>query len=159
MAYCSLAWEYTSIKLILIFNIFFANQILMIMKRGKHICETLKGIRREIAEANEIDYSPTPCNHEGDCAGTCPACEREMRWLESQLRLRQSLGKAVTIAGLSLGAASLVSCNSCSMFQTSGKIADPDQAVLTDSTDEPEVEMGEVPDSTYCYIDTINAPE
>ena len=77
------------------------------MKRGKHICETLKAIRKDIAAANDIDYNPTPCHHEGDCEGTCPKCENEMRWLEKQLRARQALGKAVTIAGLSvaLGAA------------------------------------------------------
>lgn len=72
------------------------------MKQGKHICETLKGIRKEIAQANDIDYTPIECSHNGDCAGTCPACESEMRWLERQLRLRQSLGKAVIVAGLSL---------------------------------------------------------
>ena len=68
------------------------------MKLGKRICETLKGIRRDIAVANEIDYQPTECKHEGDCAGTCPKCESETRWLEKQLRARQALGKAVTIA-------------------------------------------------------------
>ena len=72
------------------------------MKKGKHICETLKGIRRDIARANEIDYNPEPCTHEGDCRGTCPRCESEVRWLERQLRVRQSLGKAVTIAGLAV---------------------------------------------------------
>ena len=72
------------------------------MRQGKRICETLKAIRRDIASANEIDYQPTPCNHNGDCAGTCPVCEDEMRWLERQLRTRQTLGKAVTIAGLSM---------------------------------------------------------
>lgn len=72
------------------------------MKQGKHICETLKGIRKEIAQANDIDYTPIECSHNGDCAGTCPACESEMRWLERQLRLRHSLGKAVIVAGLSL---------------------------------------------------------
>ncbi|MBR6283356.1 MAG: hypothetical protein IKR25_03565 [Muribaculaceae bacterium] len=82
------------------------------MKPGKHICETLKGIRAEIARANDIDYAPTECTHEGDCAGTCPACESEVRWLERQLRLRQRLGKAVTIAGLSIGiTAAATSCN------------------------------------------------
>ena len=81
------------------------------MKQGKRICETLKAIRSEIAIANEIDYSPTPCHHEGDCAGTCPKCESETRWLERQLRTRQSLGKAVTIAGLSLALGALSSCN------------------------------------------------
>ncbi len=72
------------------------------MKPGKKICETLKAIRNDIAKANEIDYTPTPCDHEGDCAGTCPACESEMRWIERQLRVRQALGKAVTIAGVSM---------------------------------------------------------
>ena len=135
------------------------------MQRGKHICETLKGIRSEIAAANEIDYSPRECQHEGDCAGTCPACESEMRWLESQLRLRRSLGKAVTIAGLSLGAASLVSCNSCSSFQTVGMVEDPNNPeIVSDSIDEP-VEMGEVVDSSYLFleepqeIDGVTQPE
>lgn len=72
------------------------------MKQGKKICETLKAIRSEIASANEIEYTPIKCTHKGDCAGTCPACESETRWLERQLRLRHALGKAVTIAGVSV---------------------------------------------------------
>lgn len=75
------------------------------MKPGKYICNTLKAIRSEIAAANEIDYTPTPCNHKGDCDGTCPACESEMRWIERQLRMRKALGKAVTIAGVSMALA------------------------------------------------------
>ena len=69
------------------------------MERGKHICETLKGIRREIAKANGIDYEPSVCDHEGDCPGTCPLCESETRWLEEQLRLRQQQGKTIDVAG------------------------------------------------------------
>ena len=72
------------------------------MTYGKKICETLKAIRSEIASANDIDYTPTPCNHKGDCEGTCPVCEGEMRWLERQLINRKALGKTVAIAGLSL---------------------------------------------------------
>ncbi len=72
------------------------------MKRGKKICETLKAIRSEIASANEIEYTPIKCDHKGDCAGTCPACESETRWLERQLCLRHALGKAMTIAGVSV---------------------------------------------------------
>ncbi len=140
------------------------------MKRGKHICETLKGIRREIAEANEIEYSPTPCTHEGDCAGTCPACESETRWLEGQLRLRQSLGKAVTIAGLSLGAASLAGCNSCSNpMQPVGIVEDPNAPVMVSDSDSiEELLEGDVmmdPDS-FCTppkepqeIDGVPQPE
>lgn len=77
------------------------------MKTGKRICETLKAIRREIAGANGIDYTPTPCNHMSDCAGTCQVCEQETRWLERQLRSRQVMGKAVAIAGVSIALSSV----------------------------------------------------
>lgn len=99
------------------------------MKLGKKICETLKAIRRNIAEANEIDYQPTECHHEGDCAGTCPKCESETRWLERQLRNRQALGKAVTIAGLSVALGAMSSCltgNHTSNSQLGGSIAPTD---------------------------------
>ncbi len=91
------------------------------MKQGKSVCNTLKQIRLDVARANGIDYVPAPCNHKGDCAGTCPACESEVRWLERQLRLRQQLGKAVTIAGLSLGVSALTGCTQ--IFHPSGKMA------------------------------------
>ena len=48
------------------------------MKHGKHICNALKQVRLDIARANGIEYQPRECHHEGDCAGTCPACESEM---------------------------------------------------------------------------------
>jgi hypothetical protein len=54
------------------------------MTRGKLICETLREVRRRIAEANEIRYAPHECTHEGECLGTCPACEAEVRQLERQ---------------------------------------------------------------------------
>ena len=97
------------------------------MKPGKQICETLKGIRADIARANEIDYSPTPCPHEGDCAGTCPACEREVRQLERQLRLRRQLGKAVTIAGISLGMGAMATLTTSMACQSASKqVEQPD---------------------------------
>lgn len=90
------------------------------MNYGKHICKTLKAIRSEIASANEIEYTPIECHHKGDCAGTCPACESEMRWLERQLRNRQALGKAVTIAGLSVALGAMSSCHM--IGHTTGKM-------------------------------------
>ncbi len=91
------------------------------MKHGKHICETLKAIRSEIASANEIDYTPIKCTHKGDCAGTCPACESETRWLERQLSLRQALGKAVTIAGVSVALTMAASAATPSTLDQSNK--------------------------------------
>ena len=95
------------------------------MRAGKKICETLKAIRSEIASANEIDYQPAECTHEGDCAGTCPKCESETRWLERQLRARQALGKAVTIAGLSVAQGAMSSCHP-KIFQPDGMILPPE---------------------------------
>ncbi|MBR6264780.1 MAG: energy transducer TonB [Prevotella sp.] len=80
------------------------------MKRGKRICNTLKEVRMQVAKANDIRYAPTECYHEGDCAGTCPKCESEVRWLEQQLQLRRQLGKAVAVMGVSMGLASLTAC-------------------------------------------------
>ena len=81
------------------------------MYRGKYICKTLKEVRRKIAKANDIVYEPTECRHEGDCLGTCPKCEAEVRYLEQQLDLRRSLGKAVSLVGISVGITAVSSCS------------------------------------------------
>ena len=75
------------------------------MSYGKDKCKALKQVRSEIASANEIEYTPAVCTHKGDCAGTCPMCEVEMRYIEQQLSLRRMLGKAVVVAGLGLAVA------------------------------------------------------
>lgn len=72
------------------------------------MCEQLRGIRCRIAAANDIDYTPAECTYEGECQGTCPRCESELRYIERQLHRRRALGKAVVVAGLTLGAASFV---------------------------------------------------
>ena len=64
--------------------------------KGKQICKALKEI-----------YTPAECNHKSDCSGTCPQCEKEMRYIEQQLLRRQTLGKAAVVAGLALGATSI----------------------------------------------------
>ncbi len=80
------------------------------MYQGKHKCETLKAIRKQIADANEIPYEPVVCTHQGDCMGTCHACESEMRYIEDQLNIRKMAGKAVKIVGLAT-AMSMSACN------------------------------------------------
>lgn len=59
------------------------------MSNGKITCETLKKIRKEIADANGIPYTPVDCTHKRNCKGTCPACEAEMRYLERELTKRR----------------------------------------------------------------------
>ena len=78
------------------------------MMNGKKICKSLREIRCRIARANDIDYTPAVCTHEGNCSGTCPACESELRYIERQLLRRTATGKKIVLAGLALGAASLM---------------------------------------------------
>ena len=63
----------------------------------------LKEIRRQIAEANGIEFATSECRCKGDCLGTCPKCEAEVRYLSSSSAPTPSPGKAVAIAGISAG--------------------------------------------------------
>ena len=70
------------------------------MARGRDICNTLKAIRKQIADANGIAYSPEECHFTGECKGTCPKCEQDVRDLEYELRRRQIAGKAIKVVGI-----------------------------------------------------------
>ena len=78
------------------------------MARGKQTCRILKEIRRQIAEANDIEFITSECTFRGDCLGTCPKCEAEVRYLEQQLRARTLTGKAVALAGISAAALTML---------------------------------------------------
>ena len=76
---------------------------------GKAKCKILKEIRQKIADENDIPYVTRECTYQGDCSGTCPRCESELRYLERELKARQRIGKQVAVTalctGISLGAA------------------------------------------------------
>ena len=121
------------------------------MKQGKAICDTLKQILQRVADANGISYAPTPCDHKGDCLGTCPVCEAEVRYIERELNARRLLGKAVVVAGIAAGLTSLTACNRTKdslkpitvqelmtegMVQTTGMVdSDAVQKIKTDTID------------------------
>lgn len=84
------------------------------MVRGKQTCKILKEIRRQIAEANDIEYITSECRYKGDCLGTCPKCEAEVRYLVQQLRVRSLAGKAVALAGISAGMILMSGCSGTS---------------------------------------------
>ena len=73
------------------------------MVKGKSTCKLLKDIRLQIADANGISYQPKECHHKGDCAGTCPACEEEIRYLERELKARKGNGFGMKVAGIAAG--------------------------------------------------------
>ena len=73
------------------------------MTKGRSTCKLLKDIRQQIADANGISYRPKECQHKGDCAGTCPACEAEIRYLERELKARKGNGFGMKVAGIAAG--------------------------------------------------------
>ena len=99
------------------------------MVKGKSTCKLLKSIRQQIADANGISYRPKECHHKGDCAGTCPACEEEIRYLERELKARKGNGFGMKVAGIAAGICATV------MPMTAAA-----QAVKSDSTANPPVQ-------------------
>ena len=97
--------------------------------KGKSTCKLLKSIRQQIADANGISYQPKECQHKGDCAGTCPACEEEIRYLERELKVRKGNGFGMKVAGIAAGICATV------MPMTAAA-----QAVKSDSTANPPVQ-------------------
>lgn len=83
---------------------------------GKNKCKILKQIRKQIAADNDIEFITSECKHQGECTGTCPKCEAEVRYLENELAKRQQLGKAVAVAGIA--ATFMVTATGCLPFQT-----------------------------------------
>ena len=99
------------------------------MVKGKSTCKLLKDIRQQIADANGISYRPKECHYKGDCAGTCPACEEEIRYLERELKARKGNGFGMKVAGIAAGICATV------MPMTAAA-----QAVKSDSTANPPVQ-------------------
>ena len=129
------------------------------MTRGKQTCKILKEIRRQIAEANDIEFATSECRYKGDCLGTCPKCEAEVRYIEQQLRARSLSGKAVALAGISAG---MILMSGCSGTSTKNQTNDD---LLGEFIESPEMieeiedtEEGEMPlfeDSISCLTPEI----
>ena len=113
---------------------------------GKKKCKILREIRRRIADENDIPFVTEECRYKGDCTGTCPKCESELRYLERQLEKRRALGKTVTVSALAVGvAASFAGCRA----QVSGYLAENDATTV-----EEIVLEGEVADPDFSEADT-----
>ena len=122
------------------------------MKRGKQTCKILKEIRKQIAEENDIKLVVEECTYQGDCLGTCPKCEEEVRYLERELEKRQRLGKAAMVAGLSVG---LLSSSQVALAQQpdSLNVNQPDEEMIWGG--EVPIVMGKIPLTSYYHFDPI----
>ena len=120
------------------------------MAKGKQTCKILKEIRKQIAEENDIKLVIEECTYQGDCLGTCPKCEAEVRYLERELEKRQRLGKAAIFAGMTLGTA--ITAASCGplisppngMMENSRDTIVATDTIMNDSAEEPVLLEGDV---------------
>lgn len=64
---------------------------------GKEKCNLLKTIRKELAEQNDINIQFDECTHSGDCKGTCPKCDAELKYIDDELKKRANRGEPVII--------------------------------------------------------------
>ncbi len=127
------------------------------MYQGKHKCETLKAIRKKIADANEIPYEPVVCTHQGDCLGTCPACESEMQYIENQLNIRKMAGKAVKIVGLAT-VMTLAACNSISTTDSYNPKLEAGDEMEGEIVDRRRIEVENLPEKPFVPVeDTVYA--
>lgn len=81
--------------------------------KGKSKCKILKDIRHQIAKDNDIEYVTSECKFQGECFGTCPKCEAELRYLEEELMKRQKAGKKIAVVGVA--AAFMVGASGCGL--------------------------------------------
>lgn len=124
---------------------------------GKAKCKILKEIRQKIADENDIPYVTRECTYQGDCSGTCPKCESELRYLERELERRQRLGKAVAVTALCAGiTAGTAACGTEDPYsppdelggatteEISGDVPDPSVNI-----DDPDIAGNETYDPAY----------
>ena len=110
------------------------------MPKGKQTCKILKEIRKQIAAENDIELVVSECTYQGDCKGTCPKCEAEVRYLERELEKRQRLGKAAIFAGMTIGTA--ITAAGCGPLvpTPNGMLVEPEDTI-TATVDDEIVEM------------------
>jgi hypothetical protein len=124
------------------------------MAKGKQTCKILKEIRKQIAADNDIELVTSECTYQGDCLGTCPKCEAEVRYLERELEKRQRMGKVAVIAGMAVG--TMLTATSCDRI-----IPQPlegDVPYIPDSTEMPNPD-DTIPEEAFLLEGDVLAPE
>ena len=126
------------------------------MAKGKQTCKILKEIRKQIAAENDIKLVIEECTYQGDCKGTCPKCEAEVRYLERELEKHQRLGKAAVFAGMAVG--TMLTATSCDSI-----IPQPlegDVPYIPDSTEMPNdsIPSDSIPEEAILLEGDVLAP-
>lgn len=122
--------------------------------RGKDKCRILKQIRQQIADANDIEYITRECTYQGDCRGTCPRCEAELRYLEEQLEQRRNRGKKIAVAAIAAGIM-MTTTTACDFASGNEELTGAQAAEETPApapTEVAEATVGEPPVEDYIEV-------
>ncbi|MBO4307792.1 MAG: hypothetical protein J5848_05715 [Bacteroidales bacterium] len=114
------------------------------MSHGKEVCKNLKAIRRRIADENGIALEIPECTYEGECEGTCPRCDAELRYLENELSRRKSLGKVAVMAGVTMSLSSCIT-GKIGTKQPVPKPLQGEVMITCDSPDNTDSTRSEIP--------------
>lgn len=116
------------------------------MNKGKRKCEILKTIRCQVAKKNGIEYTYTECTYQGECRGTCPKCEEELRYLTRELDKIKQSGKQVAVAGVAAAviATTTAGCSSDFLAELGLSSVRPGNTVTMGATVPPEEVDGDV---------------
>ena len=67
--------------------------------KGENKCKILRKIRQKITVENDIPLVTSKCTCKGECKGTCPTCEAELRYLENELQKAPQPGQRRSLGG------------------------------------------------------------
>jgi hypothetical protein len=94
--------------------------------KSKQSCKILKNNILQIAGQNNIEFITSECAFQGECAGTCPKYEAEVRHVERELEKLQGMSTAAVVAGMAIGiTASALVLSSC-INPLTGDIPEPE---------------------------------
>ena len=98
---------------------------------GKETCNELREIRKTIAAANGIPFETVDCPHTGDCPGTCPKCDGELRFLERALKKKEKKGETVRVPSLPLSFAGAAAPADDAPYPLGGDVPAPEVPLQT----------------------------
>ncbi len=119
---------------------------------GKQKCEMLRNIRKEIAQKNGIEYLSADCTHQGDCPGTCPKCDVEVRFLEYELNRKAQKGETISIIGINEDIVKMIEQVEDAVgnsIETDDTNDQPETFTATGMDEEPEYEDQDIDDKEF----------
>jgi hypothetical protein len=125
------------------------------MTTGRRICDALKDIRKTVGESEGINLNQSECHHKGECLGTCPKCEAELREINSKVSHNRLLAiGTATLAAMSLSACGPVSSDLSGDTEIATNSSTSDKSTVTSKQDQEAVKEKETTESKTQSTDT-----